>query len=336
MEVYPKRITITMEPGDSCQILLYISETGGMSKLMNTTLEATDLTYNGRKINKFNIQFIDNYFNVEAGSSFFTVVKISVPQDVPGGRYAGKIIVVAGGDVRDECTLIVNIPDELPPQTSILIGSPRFEKDGKIYVNVETRFTLEAVDEGFGLLYTLFKIDEGAWINYSSSFTLAGYTDGHHTVYYFSVDKAGNEETTKARSIILDSTSPTTTCNPEGGTFSERITIILTVTDSGSSVSKTYYRIGEGEWKEYTGPFNITEPGTYTIYYYSIDNLGNKEETKSASFTINPPTFPLFWSTIIITILIAITIGAIALTRRTKKASVVVSKSMSLTINPFL
>ena len=127
-------------------------------------------------------------------------------------------------------------------------------------------------------------------INYSTLFNLTGYSDGQHIIHYFSTNKAGNVETTKTISIILVNANPSTTYSPSEGTHSEMITITLAATDGGSGVKETYYKIGEGEWTKYTDPFNITEPGDYTIYYYGTDNLGNRELTKSACYTIEAPT----------------------------------------------
>ncbi|MBC7129376.1 MAG: tandem-95 repeat protein, partial [Thermoplasmatales archaeon] len=57
--------------------------------------------------------------------------------------------------------------------------------------------------------------------------------------------------------------------------------IWLNATDEGVGVNITYYKIDDGDWIEYTTPFTISGEGEHTIYYYSIDNLGNEEERKS-------------------------------------------------------
>jgi hypothetical protein len=125
-------------------------------------------------------------------------------------------------------------------------------------------------------------------------------------------------EDPKTISIILDDTSPVTSCSPSEGTYSKTITITLTATDDGSGINETYYKIGEGEWTEYIEPFDITEPGNYTIYYYSIDKLGNNEEIKSISYIIKRPVFPLFWLAIIV-VLIIIATSIITLAKKLRK-----------------
>ena len=185
-------------------------------------------------------------------------------------------------------TIVVDFPDTAPPNTELQISSPNFNKNGSIYVNSATQFTLHSQDTGFGVAYTLFEVDSQEWINYSSPFSLAGYDTGEHTIRFFSVDKTNNTESTKITKAKLDYSSPTTTCNPPNGNYSEPIIVSLTSVDNGSGVKVTYYRVdSDSQWTEYIGPFNITEPGTHTVHYYSLDNLDNQENLQSTSYTIN-------------------------------------------------
>lgn len=49
----------------------------------------------------------------------------------------------------------------------------------------------------------------------------------------------------------------------------------------GSGVSQIRYKIDNGEWKDYVGPFNLSEysQGFHIIYYNSTDFAGNIENT---------------------------------------------------------
>ena len=51
------------------------------------------------------------------------------------------------------------------------------------------------------------------------------------------------------------------------------------------------YKIDDGAWNEYTSSFNIAAEGQHVIYFYSVDNLGNVEEEKNVSVTVDnaPP-----------------------------------------------
>lgn len=64
--------------------------------------------------------------------------------------------------------------------------------------------------------------------------------------------------------------------------------------NKGSGVAATYYKIDGGEQQTYGGPFTIDE-GTHTVEYWSVDQNGNTEPTKSSTFTVDtsPPTVTL-------------------------------------------
>jgi hypothetical protein len=90
-------------------------------------------------------------------------------------------------------------------------------------------------------------------------------------------------------SMIADITDPL----PQ---YHDSVTVTLSATDDISGVAVTMYRVlvsspsetPAPEFQEYSGPFDITGLGTYTIEYYSIDNYGNQEAVKTTSFQIIP------------------------------------------------
>ena len=86
-------------------------------------------------------------------------------------------------------------------------------------------------------------------------------------------------EAVRNETLILDDTPPVTT-------ISIAAPFTLTASDSGCGVNVTKYRIDGGSWTVYAGNFTITE-GEHTIYYYSIDNLGNVEQERSQ--VVKPP-----------------------------------------------
>ena len=54
----------------------------------------------------------------------------------------------------------------------------------------------------------------------------------------------------------------------------------LTVTDVGSGVLATMYRIDGGDWVVYDGEFEVQGEGNHTVEYYSVDVAGNNETVK--------------------------------------------------------
>ena len=97
-----------------------------------------------------------------------------------------------------------------------------------------------------------------------------------------------------ARVCALDDTAPITTIvlgSPKYVSTSNYIfpetPIALEAVDIGSNVDTTYFRIVNStttnNWQTYTSPFNLSTLtfGEYTIQFYSVDNLGNKETIHS-------------------------------------------------------
>ena len=115
--------------------------------------------------------------------------------------------------------------------------------------------------------------------------------DGEHIVSYWSVDMAGNREIDRYMSFNVEVNPPVTTCELEGenlqGWFSSPVNITLSAVDLGWGVNSTYYKMDDKNWVIYSGSFTVSEQGEHTISYYSIDNYGRIEETKSDTFSIN-------------------------------------------------
>jgi hypothetical protein len=88
--------------------------------------------------------------------------------------------------------------DELPPVTTA-----SFDPDTGIV-------TLLAYDQAgpvvSGLAATYYKLDGGSQTTYVDPITL---TEGSHTIEFWSVDNAGNEESHKTRTFVVDTTAPT-------------------------------------------------------------------------------------------------------------------------------
>jgi hypothetical protein len=60
----------------------------------------------------------------------------------------------------------------------------------------------------------------------------------------------------------------------------------------GSGVQKIEYSFDNSTWQTYTNPFTVNTQGTTTLYYRSVDNMNNIEETKTQEINIDktPPS----------------------------------------------
>jgi hypothetical protein len=225
------------------------------------------------------------------------------------------------------------IVDDTPPATAILIGEPKYLVGGS-FVNSSTPLTLSATDGGVGPNSTFYRLWGGTWSqwrDYATSFSLAG-RDGTWFVEFLSFDYLGNEEAIRNETLILDDTPPTTTISP-GAPFT------LTAMDSGCGVNATMYRIDGGSWTVYTDGFTVTE-GEHTIYYYSIDKLGNVEQERS--LVVKPPIEVTVNYKPVVALIFAVILAVVgfwASKRRPWKGGkdrMAVAKSFVLTTLPFV
>lgn len=193
--------------------------------------------------------------------------------------------------------------DNEPPVTTITIGQPKYSTGNNLYISGSTPISLSAIDYGIipsGVDYTEYRIDnETGWTRCTGLFTLGGYTDGPHTIYYRSIDKAGNVEDAKSITVILDKNAPLTTATLTGirgsnGWYISDVKVDLVATDSGSGVETIKYSINgvDTAISGNSASFVLTVDGRYTIRYYTVDHLGNIEEEKSITIDIDktPPT----------------------------------------------
>jgi len=110
-------------------------------------------------------------------------------------------------------------------------------------------------------------------------------------IRYYSTDNAGNTEATQTSNLIrIDKVYPSTTDDAVADTYYYDPLIALTPADTGSGVAETYYCISSTSCSPNLvlpsdGEVLVECPAGNTctkyINYYSIDNAGNQESTKS-------------------------------------------------------
>ena len=151
--------------------------------------------------------------------------------------------------------------------------------------------TLTGSDASSGIGTTRYSIDDGAWTTYSGPFTVTG--SGSHTVEFYSVDVAGNEEAVDSFSISAEEDPPTTEASIAGTEglldwYVSDVEVTLTADDGdGSGIDATMYSIDDGSWRTYSAPFDISDDGTHTIEFYSVDNAGNEEDPQTVEVKVD-------------------------------------------------
>jgi hypothetical protein len=157
------------------------------------------------------------------------------------------------------------------------VGTPQHDSD-QIYVNSTTVFTITANDNsGQGIDRIMYRIGLGAWNDYvvTGNFTIP--QEGPATIEFYAVDNVGGQEQTQSISVYVDDTPPVSDLTYPGEFVRPSTDLELSASDDGSGVAKRWYRIDGGDWIQYSIPFSLNE-GSYTLEFYSVDNLGNAED----------------------------------------------------------
>jgi hypothetical protein len=82
----------------------------------------------------------------------------------------------------------------------------------------------------------------------------------------------------------LDPSSPT----GDNGWYIDDVNVTLYSSDpDGDAIAYTKYRVDSGSWITYNGTFIVMSDGEHQIQYYSEDDKGNKETTKSMTVKID-------------------------------------------------
>lgn len=158
--------------------------------------------------------------------------------------------------------------DTTPPVTTCLLAG---ELQGGVYVS-DVTVTLTATDDS-GVDFTKYKLDDGAWLTYTTPFVVS--PNGNHTVWFYSVDNAGNIEIEKNCSFTIQQEIPTVTITIKGGLgVSAEITNtgLATLTNLSWTIRLDGNMIFFG--KEKTGTITSLEPGKSTTIRDFVIGLG--------------------------------------------------------------
>jgi len=200
-----------------------------------------------------------------------------------------------GGDDYGMAVIGTNtIPDTTAPVTTLLTdGSLTEWNSGSV------DFNLTCSDDASGCNSTSYRLDSGAWVNYTVPVTIS--TDGNHQIDYNSTDAIGNIEATSIRNIAVDTNDPYTTFTQINGIVdgwnSGSVDFNLSCSDSNSGCASTQYRLDRGAWVNYTTDVTLSTDGNHQIDYNSTDVAGNIETTKTSYIAIGVLTADFNYTT---------------------------------------
>ncbi len=95
--------------------------------------------------------------------------------------------------------------------------------------------------------------------------------------------------------LSAETSPPTTADDVDGAWHNSSVTVRLTAVDAGSGVAATYYTV-DGTLPAISSPIgnviNLTRDRKYTIRYFSVDNVGNAEDVRTAANQARIDTLP--------------------------------------------
>jgi hypothetical protein len=167
------------------------------------------------------------------------------------------------------------------PETTMELTGAVYIGVTHTYITNATNIDLTAHDNSeTGIARTQYSIDGGAWADYSVGTPIHIDSDGLHQIRFNSTDNIGGAEASETETLFVDDIAPVTTAAWNG------TAVLISATDAGCGVNATYYRLDSGAFVLYDGPFVVTGDGQHTVWFYSVDKLGNIEDQGSYSFTI--------------------------------------------------
>ncbi len=180
----------------------------------------------------------------------------------------------------------------------IFFDGPHELVDGKHEITTETKIGFDFDKaQGMGITEIWYRVNKGTQITgeYSRYYTPFTLDEGTYTIYYYGIHQTGQKTPTASTTVYISGNeAPQTsiTLNPSSpdgndGWYTGAVTAMLSATDPDGDATTTYYRIDDGDWNEYTGPFTIREHDQHTISYYSVDTEDNEETPHSKTVKID-------------------------------------------------
>lgn len=171
----------------------------------------------------------------------------------------------------------------------------RGEKD--LFVGLKSSITLTAQDNLSGVANVEYSWDGSTYQSYSKPIVVEKL--GHQTLYYRSTDKVGNVEPVKKMEFVADGTAPTSELKfgdagkPQvvnGTTYvSDAVSFNLSSSDDLAKVKQIWVDL-DGKTQPYIKPIYFLKEGPHSISFYSVDNVGNREQAKTISiYTVSTP-----------------------------------------------
>ncbi len=205
----------------------------------------------------------------------------SSPLSVGSHTWYVKAVDIAGNVTQSTSIFTINVADVVPPTTTISTNPASSGSSG--WFTELTSVMLTRSEPGT----TYYQWDSNGWITYTASTGGFAAPEGQHTLYFYSVDTAGNKESTQTVLFKVDTKTPSTSItSPANGARITGTTYTIAGSSSdvsSSGVAKVEVSINDGAWASATGTtswsYNWILPadGSYTVKARATDVAGNVE-----------------------------------------------------------
>ncbi len=174
--------------------------------------------------------------------------------------------------------------DGIPPVSGLLFKNHKENSAQSIqcYGN-DLKLEINATDATSGVEQIYYSINGEDYKLYNEALSIN--SEGDQKISFYAVDNVGNVEKPQEKKFTTDLSPPKTyytiTGISDGEIIAVNTKIYLSAEDSLSGVKNSYYKIDEGQYMLYRHGTNILieklNDGEHTLYFYSIDKVGNKE-----------------------------------------------------------
>ncbi|MEN9444701.1 MAG: hypothetical protein RIS47_1591 [Bacteroidota bacterium] len=180
-------------------------------------------------------------------------------------------------------------------------------KGAQTYKNATTRFygpgltvSLKSTDAISGVEQLYQSVNAVAYTPYQSDIDFG--KENEYLLKFYAADHVGNMENVHDYKFTVDTSTPETMHKIDGLAQNDIICkytkITLEASDKLSGVAKTFYQLDNSAVVLYPGgpiPLAQLTDGNHTLTYFSLDNVGNKENAKEYKFYLDkeaPVTIP--------------------------------------------
>jgi hypothetical protein len=142
----------------------------------------------------------ETYYRVNGGSEMLYTGLVTFSVD---GTYSVQYWSIDEAGLVEGANSVHFQIDQTAPSTTLTIGYPKHSSN-PTYVTTETEFELKAIDNllGSDIKEIKYQIDSEEWQTFTTNFTINSF--GFHTISYYSIDWAGNEDVIKSESVQVN------------------------------------------------------------------------------------------------------------------------------------